>query len=333
MPSRTVGFVYVMSNRAMPGLVKVGLTSHLPEDRAKDFHTTAVPYAFDVDRRAVTSWPVEVERRAHDLLAPFRVASNREFFQTTPDVAIDAVRRAALDLAGIDAWAHQPIHPLRSGDRVALTLRAGQLFVLIGYPDPMQLLAGLAKSCDFWQAHSDGDVLEIFATDDPQHVAGLSDNDPGAELDPVPFLDRADSAPNGQINGRERLNPGHRLLWLESQDGTTDCTSVVLEAASYCQVVGRTWNPKLLPDGSPLLMNKLTMDELPTAMSRAIQEALALPLPREWAPPGADDSDGWPAPGTDPPSPAFWLPQLDPTRKRGKATGRGKRRPGPTSGE
>jgi hypothetical protein len=160
----------------------------------------------------------------------------------------------------------------------------------------------------------------------------LSDNDPGAELDSVPFLDRADSAPNGQINGRERLNRGHRLLWLESQDGTTDCTSVVLEAASYCQVVGRTWNPKLLPDGSPVLMNVMTK-EPPTAMVLPIQRALERPIPREWAPPDPGESDGWPAPGTNPPPPAYWLPQLDPPRKKGKATEKGKRRPGITSAE
>jgi T5orf172 domain len=332
MPSLAVGFIYVMSNRAMPGLVKVGRSSRLPEDRAKDLHTTGVPYGFDVDRRAVTSRPVAVERRAQDLLAPFRAAPNREFFRTTPEVAIHAVRQAALELAGIDAWTHQPIHPLRPGDRVALTLRAGQLFVLIAYPDPVQLLAGSATIRDVWQAHSDGDVLEIFATDDPRHVAGLSDYDPGAEMDPVPFLDRAESAPNGQINGRERLDPGQRLLWLQSQDGTADCTSVLFEAAGYCQVVGRTWNPKLLPDGSPVLMNVMTK-EPPTAMVLPIQRALERPIPREWAPPDPGESDGWPAPGTNPPPPAYWLPQLDPPRKKGKATGKGKRRPGTTSAE
>jgi T5orf172 domain len=327
MPSRTVGFVYVMSNRAMHGLVKVGLSSRLPEDRAKELHTTGVPYAFKVDRRMVTSWPVEVEHRAHDILAPFRVTSNREFFQTTPDVAIEAVGQAALEVAGIDAWAHQPIHRLRSGDRIALTLRAGQMFALVAYSDPLQLSAGSAEVLDLWQAHSDGDVLELLATDDPRHVAGLSDNDPGAEIDPVPFLNRAGDAPNGLINGRERLVPGDRLVWLGLQDGTTDCTSALFEAADYCQVVGRTWNPKASPDGWPPLVNVRTVDEFPTAMMEPIRQALALPVPREWAPRPSEESDGWPAPGTSPPSPAHWLRQLAPPPKRGKPAESGNRSP------
>jgi T5orf172 domain len=333
MSPLAIGFIYVISNQSMPGLVKVGRSSRLPEDRAKELHTTGVPHGFDVDHRAITSRPIEVERRAHELLAPFRVASNREFFRTTPKVAIGAVRRAALEVAGSDAWTHKPIHHLRSGDRVALTLRARQIFVLIVYPGSMQLLAGSAQIRDVWQAHSDGDVLEIFATDDPRYVAGLSDNDPQAESDPVPFLDRAGSAANGRINGRERLVPGDRLLWLDSHPRKPDCTSVLFEASSYCQVVGRTWSPKLRPDGAPLLMNVLTMHRPPTAMISAIQEALALPMPREWAPRYPDDSDGWPTAGTNPPSSAYWLPQLDPTRKRGKGTRREKRRPGTTTWE
>jgi T5orf172 domain len=328
MSSYTVGFLYVLSNQAMPGLVKVGRSSRLPEDRAKELHTTAVPYGFHVDRRAVTSRPVEVERRAHDLLATFRVASNREFFRTTPDVAINAVRQAALEVAGIDAWAHQPIHRLRSQDRIALTLRSGQIFTLLTFPE---LWTGSAQISDFWQAHSDGDVLEIFATDDPSHVAGLSGNDPGVEIDPVPFLNRASDAPNGIINGRERLVPGDRLLWLGMRSDTADCTSVLFEAASYCQVLGRTWNPKSLPDGVPLIINIPTLEELPTAMIGAIRRALTLPMPREWAP---RSSDEWEKFGTNPPPPSHWLPQLGPPQNRGKKEeGKRKHKPGATSSD
>jgi len=93
--------------------------------------------------------------------------------------------------------------------------------------------------------------LEIFATDNPGHVAGLSDNDLGGEIDPVPFLDRVEDAPNGLINGRERLVPGDRLLWLGLRDGMTDCTSVLFEADCHCQVVSRTWTPKFSPEGYP----------------------------------------------------------------------------------
>lgn len=316
MPAHSVGFVYVMSNQAMPGLVKVGQTSQLAEDRAKDLHTTGVPYGFDVDFRALTSRPVEVEDRAHELLAPYRVASNREFFNTTPEVAIRDVRRAKMEVAGITAWTNQSLHRLGRGDRIALTLRSGQVFVLLAYPG---LFAASAQIVDVWQAHADGDHAEIFATDDPGHVAGLGDNDPGAEIDPVPFLDRDGAAPNGSINGRERLVPGDRLLWLGTTDRAAECTAVLFETSCYCQVVGRTWDPKISPEGHPLLLNALTLDEPPAAMMEPTRQALALPMPRVWAPRHPDASDGWARVDAKPP-PAYWLPQLHPrlTRRKGQ---------------
>lgn len=104
MPSHCIGFTYVMTNPAMPGIVKVGFTSHLAEDRAKELHTTGVPVGFDVVYRAAISHANDVERRAHALLSPYRVAPNREFFRTTPAVAISAIHRATSEKAGIQAW-------------------------------------------------------------------------------------------------------------------------------------------------------------------------------------------------------------------------------------
>jgi hypothetical protein len=314
MPAHSVGFVYVMSNQAMPGVVKVGRTSQLAEDRAKKLHTTGVPVSFDVDFRALTSLSVEVERRAHELLGPYRVASNREFFRTTPEIAIRDIRRAKMEVTGITAWTNQSPHRLRRGDRVALPLRSGQMFVLLAYPG---IFAASAQVHDVWQAHADSDQVEIFASDDSDHVAGLSDNDPGAEIDPVPFLDRVGVAPNGIINGRERLVPGDRLLWL-GMEGTVGCTAVLFEASCYCQVVGRTWDPKASPDGHPLLLNAPTLDRLPAAMLEPTQRAPALPMPREWAPRHPDTQDGRARTEVKPPPPTYWLPQLLPHEARRK---------------
>ncbi len=102
--THTVGFVYVLSNKAMPGIVKVGMTTKLAEDRAKQLHTTGVPLPFDVEFRALTSRPHEVEQCAHKFLESFRISPKREYFQVSPDIAIDTVRDALLAAAGIDAW-------------------------------------------------------------------------------------------------------------------------------------------------------------------------------------------------------------------------------------
>ena len=85
MSQHSVGFVYVLGNDDMPGLVKIGLSSLLPEDRAKKGFTTFVPSPFEVLFRAVTSRPVKLEKAVHDLLAPHRNKSNREFFRVSSD--------------------------------------------------------------------------------------------------------------------------------------------------------------------------------------------------------------------------------------------------------
>lgn len=115
----------------MPVIVKVGMTTKLAEDRARQLHATGVPIPFDVEFRALTSRPHEVEKRAHKFLESFRVSPNREFFQVSPDIAIDAVRDALLEVAGIDAWDADEPHYIRSGDRIALTASAGDIFAVL----------------------------------------------------------------------------------------------------------------------------------------------------------------------------------------------------------
>src|SRR5579884_197675 len=88
IPRHSLGFVYILTNDIMPGLVKIGLTTALPEDRAKELFNTGVPNPFNVAFRAITSWPKAVERRTHQLLKRHRVNPKREFFRVSVDEAI-----------------------------------------------------------------------------------------------------------------------------------------------------------------------------------------------------------------------------------------------------
>lgn len=119
------------------------------------------------------------------------------------------------------------------------------------------MFASSATIVDLWQSHADGDTLEIYPTDSPSHVAGLSDGDPGAEEDPVPFLNRTGTAANGTINGRERLVPGDRQLWMDASSADGECLNVIFEAGDYCQIVSRTRKVQFSPEGYPLLLNFL----------------------------------------------------------------------------
>lgn len=308
-PLHKVGFVYVLTNDSMADCVKVGFTYFLPEDRAKALYTTSVPEPFEVAYRTTTSWPQVVEQRAHELLDEYRVNRRREFFRVKVEEAIDVVRRALVDVAGIDSWKHSERHLLSDRDRASLTLKSGQLFALLGYRSLTNIMVAKPEIIDIWQAHSNGDLLEIYGADSPSQISGLSDGDPGSTDDPVPYLDRKRTVANGLINGRERLMPGERLVWLPTPGDAEDEASVVFEANSHCQIVSRTWSPVLGPYGFPHLLNDYLYKDVWPKAQHSVREALSLPIPRTWVP--RQDSDPtWPTIGSEPPTPDYWLPQL-----------------------
>jgi hypothetical protein len=75
------GFVYVLSNPAMPGLVKVGRTDRLPTQRAIELQTTGVPSPFVIEFAMWFPDPSRVEIIAHHELDDYRVSESREFFR------------------------------------------------------------------------------------------------------------------------------------------------------------------------------------------------------------------------------------------------------------
>ncbi len=322
-PLYTVGFVYVLTNPSMQGIVKIGLTSRLPEDRAKDLYTTGVPEAFEVAYRTTTSYPQAVERRVHQLLDDYRTDQKREFFRVSVNKAIDAVRLALIETASIDSWKCLRLHTFATGDRASLTLKAGQVFVLISYESLADVMADNAEVIDFWQAHSDGDILEIYATDSRTHIAGFSDGDIESTDDPVPYLNREKTVANSLINGRERLVPGERLVWLPAPEDADRELSVVFEAQNYCQIVSRTFEPAIGVHGLPLLLNDFLLDSKlwPIANYNSVHEALALSVPRNWSPRQDDDSHDsmWQSIGSEPPNAEYWLPQLKQQKKKRKS--------------
>jgi hypothetical protein len=97
------GFVYVFSNPAMPGLVKVGMTERHPEQRATELHTTGVPAAFQIDAAIYCSDAERLEYAFHCYASSYgyRVSDNREFFKMDPEHAV----RLLLSLWCDDNWA------------------------------------------------------------------------------------------------------------------------------------------------------------------------------------------------------------------------------------
>jgi hypothetical protein len=92
------GQVYVLTNIAMPGLVKVGHSIDAVT-RAKQLSSaTGVPCDFDVAYVQDVDFAYEAESLAHAELADRRVNERREFFYTSSKTASEAVQLAALEV-------------------------------------------------------------------------------------------------------------------------------------------------------------------------------------------------------------------------------------------
>ena len=88
--------VYVLINDAMPGLVKIGLTSTSLEQRIRELDTTAVPLPFKCYYAAEVGNAAFVEGKLHVAFGDFRVRQNREWFRVDPFRV-----KAALEIAAV----------------------------------------------------------------------------------------------------------------------------------------------------------------------------------------------------------------------------------------
>lgn len=96
------GIVYILTNAAMPGYIKIGLvesdTHQALQNRMRSLDSTGVPRPFDCLYAAVVADYAMVERSLHEVFADRRVRSNREFFEGVPLAsAVAALRMVAIE--------------------------------------------------------------------------------------------------------------------------------------------------------------------------------------------------------------------------------------------
>ena len=82
------GIVYVLTNPAMPKMVKIGKTGRGVEARLNDLYTTGVPLPFECAYAARVEDMDKVEKAFHNAFGPYRVKPRREFFEIEPEQAI-----------------------------------------------------------------------------------------------------------------------------------------------------------------------------------------------------------------------------------------------------
>lgn len=81
----TQGFVYILSNNSMPGLLKIGKSKDGGFLRSDDLYTTGVPEPYVVLKEALVSNMNVVEKNLHTLLKDYRPNPDREFFKIDYD--------------------------------------------------------------------------------------------------------------------------------------------------------------------------------------------------------------------------------------------------------
>ena len=90
--------VYVLTNPAMPGLIKIGRTiDDGAATRIAQLYSTGVPFPFQVEFACRVTNPDEVERALHAAFAPQRVNPRREFFAIDPNQAIAILKLLHVD--------------------------------------------------------------------------------------------------------------------------------------------------------------------------------------------------------------------------------------------
>jgi len=92
MSDQKQGIVYVLSNPAMPGLVKIGQTTNEITNRMNDLNTTGVPLPFECLFACEVDDCKLVENSLHKAFYPNRINPRREFFEIDPDQAIVILR-------------------------------------------------------------------------------------------------------------------------------------------------------------------------------------------------------------------------------------------------
>jgi hypothetical protein len=112
----TEGIVYVLTNEAMPGYVKVGKTENSVAERIKSLDNTSLPLPFECYYAARVDDMDEAEKLVHDIFDDVRVTPRREFFNIDPERIRSALRLAN----GVDVTPGEEEVVEDASDRAAL---------------------------------------------------------------------------------------------------------------------------------------------------------------------------------------------------------------------
>ncbi len=92
------GIVYILTNPAMPGLVKIGKTARESvEPRLSELYSTGVPVPFECAYAARVEDEAATEQAFHRAFRPYQINPNREFFSIEPEQAIALLKLVSIE--------------------------------------------------------------------------------------------------------------------------------------------------------------------------------------------------------------------------------------------
>lgn len=119
------GYVYILTNPSFKeDWVKIGKSAVSVEQRVKQLDGTAVPLPFEIYATLKTSKYSEVEKVVHqtiDSLTDLRIRQNREFFNITPQEALNILKRLATVLDDAEIVEYQNEKEIIGNSNVAIS--------------------------------------------------------------------------------------------------------------------------------------------------------------------------------------------------------------------
>ena len=113
-----LGWVYIFTNKAMPGLVKVGYTTKGPKERARKLDHSGVPYPYVVEYAVQVEEPHSFEQQVHRNLADCR--EGKEWFRCSVTHAATAIDKEISSVRPALAYSEkeatpepEPLHRIR----------------------------------------------------------------------------------------------------------------------------------------------------------------------------------------------------------------------------
>jgi hypothetical protein len=92
-----LSIVYILTNEAMPGYIKIGRTGTSVEQRMRELDKTSTPLPFQCYYAARVDDDQKLERTLHAAFGDHRVRSSREFFRLDPYKARVVIELLALE--------------------------------------------------------------------------------------------------------------------------------------------------------------------------------------------------------------------------------------------